>query len=488
MQGLEFSGVGGLLVLVLPALAALCVLLTAPVARAIGRRQHEEEQVVRAPLLVAGIATLIEAALALAVFRHTSAEGTPLPVGPLYFELTPYALSSVFALTAVVLVLLIATELSQARAGVLGTDQLAGLLFAWGAQCFLALAGGLPTALMGLWLACASVSVLLILEAFRHARGGRLWLLAWAVAVPIGTFLLLLPFHGLPLGSDMLDARAMLRTGGLRTAEGLLLRLWLGVALSAVAGLIAFAAIPRVRVSLSPGPLACAAGALTGALPTAFRVTIGSLPAAALAESQLGPHLRMVWMALGIAALVIALARLSAFRQLCLLCVGCVCGAGWALSFPEAMARPLVLAGPLAGALALPLCFAALYALETAAASPSTAARRLPFAALVLFPALSVLGGPWFALVGSRVPTGAQLAALVLNMLLAAVAVVRVAIPLAAERRECLSRGLFAGSQGAASPGRVIGEAVPPVIWLALSAAAVACWTTAFGDLPRLLP
>jgi len=410
MQGLDFPGVGGMLLLILPGFSVVCVLLTAPVARAIGRRQHEEEQVLRAPLLVAAVAVLAGAVLASAVLRQLGPGEMPLPVGPLYFELTAYSLSSVLCLSLVVLVLLGATELSQGRAGVLSTQELAAVLFAWGAQCFLALSGGLPTALMGVSLTVASISLFLLLEAFRHPRRGKLWLIGWAVAITVGAFVLLLPFHGMALGSDMLDARAFLRSGGSRVAEAALFRLWLAGGLAGLAGLVAFASTPRVPVSLSPGPLVLAGSALVGVLPALHRITQGVMPPGSLADSPLGSHLRLTWMALGVVALVVALARLNAYRRLCLLCAGCVCGLAWVLSFALLPRPSLTLAGAIGVALALPVCFGAVLALEAARVSPSSAPRRLPFVALVLLPVASVLIGPWAAVVGSQLALGAQFA------------------------------------------------------------------------------
>ena len=489
MQGLEFAGVGGMLLLVLPLLSIVCVLLTAPVARAIGRRQHEEEQVVRAPLIVALISVIAEGGLALALMRQPALRGgAPLPVGPLYFELTTYGVASVFSLAAFVLVLLIATELSRAEPAVLATDELAAVLFAWGAQSFLALSGGLPTALMGVWLTGAAISLLLLLEALKHRRRARLWLIAWAVLIPAGVFVLLWPLRGMELGSDMLDARALLRAGGTRAAEAVLLRPWLAVGLAAVAGLAAFASIPRVPVPLSPGPAILAGGALAGALPALCRVTAAILPASALADGWLGPHLRAVWIAAGIVALVVALMKLSAWRRLCLLSVGCVCGLAWALAFAGLPRSALILAGPVVAALALPLCFGAVVALEATRHSPSSSPRSLLFLAAVLFPALALLAGPWLAAVGLRGSLGAQLGGFLLSVLLAATALVGVALPLANDRREALRHGHFLASRPDTFWKWLIPERGVLGGWLVLAALACGCWATGLGDLLRLLP
>jgi hypothetical protein len=488
MQGLQFTGVGGTLLLVLPVLSIGCVLLTGPVARAIGRRQHEEEQVVRAPLIVALISVIAEAGLALALMRQPALRGgAPLAVGPLCFELTTYGVASVFSLAAFVLVLLVATELSRAEAGVLATDELAAVLFAWGGQIHLALSGGLPTALVGVSLTGAAVSLLLLLEALRHRRRARLWLIAWAVLIPVGVAVLLWPLHRLPLGSDLLDARALLRSGGTRAAEALLLRIWLAAGLAALAGLVAFASIPRVAVSLSPGPAAIAGGALAGALPALCRVTAAILPASSLADGWLGPHLRAVWIAAGIVALAVALLRLSTWRRLCLLSVGCVCGLGWSVAFAGVPRAVLVLAGPVAAALALPLCFGAMVTLEVSRVSPSSTPRSLPSLAVVIFPALVLLAGPWVAAVGLGGSLSAQLGGLLLSGLLAAVALLSVALPLMQDRREALGHGHFPGPppgwRGWLTPERgLLG------LWLVLAALAAGWWAVGLQDLLRLLP
>jgi len=174
-------------------------------------------------------------------------------------------------------------------------------------------------------------------------------------------------------------------------------------------------------------------------------------------------------------ALVVALARLNAYRRLCLLCAGCVCGLAWVLSFALLPRPSLTLAGAIGVALALPVCFGAVLALEAARVSPSSAPRRLPFVALVLLPVASVLLGPWAAVVGSQLALGAQFAGLLLSALLALLAIARVLLPLLGDRREALARGLFASPHLSA-------ELAVLLPWLLLTAAAVASWS------PALLP
>jgi len=485
MQSLDLGGIGGLLLLVLPALAALCVLLTAPVARAIGRSRHEEEQVARAPLLVAGIAVLLQGALALALLRSVRGAEMPVPVGALYFELSPYALSCVFALSAVVLVLLAATELSQQRPGVLATDQLAGVLVAWGAQCCLALAAGMATVVTGVWLVSATTSVLLLLEAFRHARPGKLWLAAWALLIPIIAFLLLRPVGGAELGTDFIDARALLRTGGLRAAEGLLLKLWLAGGLTAVAGLVAFAGIPRVPVSFSPAPVLFAAGALAGTLPALLHLTLSVVPVGSLTDGGLGPPLRSAWVTLGVLVLPFVLYGFSAFRRLCWLCVGCVCSLGWMAAHTGATPSLWAHLGPLAAALALPLCLAAVQALETARVLPSAAPRRLPLSAVVLFPAAVALSG----ILASLSDPDAQTPAIVLRDTVLAALFVTGAVAVgwlaARARREAVRHGQFSRPGGRLPH---LDEFIVLVPWLVLVAMAAWCWSVGLRELPRLLP
>jgi hypothetical protein len=480
MQGLEFAGLGGLLLLVLPALALACVLLTAPVARVIGRRQHEEEQVARAPLLVAVLAVGVQMCLAFALGRHPGLRApAPLPLGPLYFELTGQAVASVFCLSAFVLVLLAATELSRAEPRALSTAEIAAVLFAWGAQCILALAGGVPTALVGLWLVAIGTSLLLLIEALKHARRARLWLVGWAVAVPLGVFLLLLVFRGVALGSDMLDARVAMRSVGGYPAHGALVRLWLAGGLAGVAGLVAFAGIPRVTVSRSPGPLVLAGGGLTGALPTLYRVTAGLFPTGALlgAEVRLGPQLRAVWAAVAILALVTAYVRLSAYRRLCLLSVGCVCGSAWALTLFSSASVPAAQWTAAAAALALPLCFGATLALEGARLAPTSAPRHLPLAAILLFPVCAVASVAWPGSAALRAGAGAALSALILCGLLAAAAWVAVGMPLVRERLQALRRGCFAASAGGLRRSALIGELVVLAVWLILWVPAIGLWS-----------
>jgi hypothetical protein len=488
MQGLEFAGLGGLLLLVLPVLSLACVLLTAPVARIIGRRQHEEEQVARAPLLVAVLAVGVQMCLAFALGRHPGLRApAPLPLGPLYFELTSYAVASVFCLSAFVLVLLAATELSRAEAGVLSTAEVAAVLLAWGAECFLALAGGMPTALMGLWLVAIATSVLLLIEALKHARRARLWLIGWAVAVPLGALLLLLAFRNVPLGSDMLDARVALRSVRGYPAHGALLRLWLAGGLVPVAGLIAFAAIPRVTVSRSPGPLVFTGGALTGTLPALYHLTAGLFPAGALlgAELRLGPQLRAVWVAVAIVALVMAYVRLSAYRRLCLLSVGCVCGSAWALTLFSLASVPAAQWTAAATALALPLCLGATLALEAARLSPTSTPRHLPLAAILLFPVCALVSVAWPGSAALRAGAGAALSALILCGLLAAAAWVAAASPLLRERLQALRRGCFTASAGGLRRSALIGELAVLVVWLILGVPAIGLWSAGLRELVR---
>jgi len=489
MQGLEFAGIGGMLLLVLPLLSMVCVLLTVPVARAIGRRQHEEQQVLRAPLIVALISVIAEGGLALALMRQPALrEGAPLPVGPLYFELTTYSLASAFSLAAFVLVLLLATELSRAEAAVLATDELVAVLFAWGAQTWMALSGSLPTALVGVSLTGVAASLLLLLEALKHRRRARLWLLAWAVVIPVGIWALLWPLRGMELGSDMLDARVLLRTGGTRAASVLLLRISLAAGLATVAGLVAFASIPRVPLSLSPGPAILAGGALTASLPTACRVAASILPFSSLTEGWLGPHLRAAWVAVGVVALVVALLKLSPWRRLCLLSLGCVCGLGWSLAFVGVPRSTLVIAGPILAALALPLCFGAVVALEASRVSPSSAPRSVPLLAVLLFPALVLLAGPWVAATGLRGELSTQFGGLLLSGLLAAIALLSVGLPLANDRREAVEHGHLPGSRPSRLREWLSPERLLIGLWLVLAALASGCWAAGLEGLARLVP
>jgi hypothetical protein len=492
MAGPEAEGVAALLLLVLPALAALCVVLTAPVARAIGRRQREEEQVLRAPLLVAGIAALIETGLAAALFRRAAGGEVPLPIGPLYFELSPYSLSSVLTLSTVVLVLLVVTELAQNRAGVVGADQLAGVLFAWGALCCLALAGSLSTALLGVWLNGAAASGLLLLEAFRHGRWGKLWLVGWAVLIPLGLFVLLLPFRGLELGEDLLDARVLLRSRGVLAAEGLLLRLWLAGGLTVLAGLVAFASMPRVPAPLSPAPIVLTAGVLAGTLPAVFRVSLSVLPGSVLVDGHLASNLRIVWIIAGIVSLLASLLTAPPLRRLCMHCVCVVAGVGWLMARFDPLRATWPVAGSLGATLSLPLCFAAVQAVEVARVLPAAAGRWLPWSAILLFPATAALWShsePF--LEPSRLVAPGQVWARMGDLLFIALLVVggvaAVAMPLVRHRQEALRRGQFSGS-GGTLPAQQLGELVVLVPWIVLVALLVMHWGPAIRELPRLLP
>ena len=488
MRALDFTGLGGLLLLVLPFLAIACVLLSAPVALLIGRRQHEEERVARAPLLVAAIAVLLEALLALALLRQSGVrEGFPLPVSRLYFELTPYAVGGVLALSFVTLVLFASAELSQAGPGVVTAGSAAAILFAFASQVVVALAGSLPTAVTGLGLCSVAVSLLLLIEAFKHARPARLWLAGWALAIPIGAFAFLWPYRALRVGSDMLDARMLLRLADPALVHSALARLWLAGALTTAAGLVAFAALPRVRLIAPVAPATCAGLGAVGVLPSLLRLTATAFPAGPppLAHHWLSSRLAALAVGCGIMAAAVALAPLSHFRRLYLLSVGCLGGLAWVMAVFDRSCATVALLQALLVALALPICFGAVAALDATRTSPPVSPSWLPFTSAVALPIVAGIlwGWPWAAARGA----GTALAGLLLAGVLLTSAI-RLAVQLARDRRAALHHGFFPLSTRLPQLKAVLFEGVFALSWCLMVLLLAALWLPTLAHLVPPLP
>ncbi|HJN17769.1 MAG TPA: hypothetical protein QGH10_19880, partial [Armatimonadota bacterium] len=110
----DWAGIGVVLLLVLPTLAVACVLITAPFSQWIGRRHDEEEQVIRAPLLVACIAIAAEAGVAIwLLVRGLPAQGIIVDVGRSALRADAFAAGTVLTVSAIAFIALIAAELAR---------------------------------------------------------------------------------------------------------------------------------------------------------------------------------------------------------------------------------------------------------------------------------------------------------------------------------------------------------------------------------------
>lgn len=480
MQGLELAGVGGILLLVLPVLSIVTVLLTAPVAKFVAKRRHEEAQVARAPMVVALAAISVEGVMAFALaLRAELRAGMLLLFGPLALDVTPAAAAGIFSVSAFLFVLLVSIELSQARPAVMSLSELAAALGVWAVQSLVLLHGDVPTMMVGVWLIGVVVSLLLLIEAPKHYRVPRLWLVAWAILVPCGVLALLWPLRDWHFGADLVDTRALLRAAQGAPAATLSLRIWLSTSWAVLAGVLAFAAVPKVRTLTSPGPALIASAAVLSTFPSTARLTAAVLPPELDAAIHLGPTLRAFEVAFGIVLAGVTLLKLDTFRRLWLFCAAWTCGAGWAFAFPEAPMGLVAIASPIFAAFSIPFCFAAISALAASRVTSSLAPPWLPVAAIILFPLTAALGGPWVAAVTSGAPFPVQLPGLLLAAAIGIAAIWGVAAPLIADRRDAFAYGLFPRSQPSARRSRLVGDLVLLVVWLLLACLALAGWHAA---------
>jgi hypothetical protein len=406
---------GALVLLVLPPLAALCVLATGPVADAIGRRQHEEEQVVRAPVVVAGLALLLEVLVA-AFLRQAHGVGQELrlAVGAGALWVDRYAVIGVLAVSLAMLAALVGAEATRPRDTKISTLEVASLLLLWAAQVAVMLAGMLRTVASTVALAGVAVSVALLLSARREARPARLALTAAAVGGPIIVWLLLRPLAHLDAGPDISEASGALRQTDPATVHAALGGLWLaGVAFPALA-VVLLALAPQQRIAGAGVPAALVAATMAGALPALFRVTVMAFPAGSpiYALEWLSPRLGWTAALLGVAALALVQARVSLWHRVSLTVFGQICLLTWCLAHFTPSAAHLGLAVAAIVGLTLPVYFAQVASLDRAAGAPWLATgSRLSRAARLLEVCVFL---PWGLIIAVSAPGGVVLVALVL--------------------------------------------------------------------------
>jgi hypothetical protein len=379
---------GGLLLLVLPVVGTLCVLLTGPVARSIGRRHQEEEQAARAPGIVAGIVLLLEAGLAIALRQAPAVRGgIRVTVGPSAFEIDPYVVGTVTALAVVTLLAVCAAEFSRRDWRPSRANELAAVLFVCAAHVFLALAGSLQMVALAVAVGCLAVSALLLVEAWSRAKSGRAVLVIGAVLLPLIGWLLLLPYRHLSPAADLQEAGTALQAAHLALAHGMLARLWVAGGLLLPIAALLLAALPPTQTQSLPALPALFAISIVGALPALFRITVVAFPrgSPAYCHEWLSPRLAIVAVGLGLLGLSVAQARVSAFLRLGLVALGQTCSLAWlmaAFSKTAASAALLAAVGPAA---LLGLCFACV----------PPARRRLPGLWRVAGFLLFVVSWPW---------------------------------------------------------------------------------------------
>lgn len=400
MQQIDPSTLAGLLLLVLPPLAVICTLLTGPVARMIGRYQREEEQVTRAPVFVGAVALVLEACLAVFLKVSPTSGGHSLHLmesGSLTIVADTYALAVVVGLSVVTFLALVGADLSRAVLGELRTVEVGAILFVWAANVALAMAENLRTLTVGVFLADLAVSVVLLTEAWRHPRAGRMWLVVCAVVLPIVGWMLLGWCRALVGRGDLHGDRYLISQAPPTLVRSSLAGLWLaGGWLTALAPLLVAAVPRRPAIALPSAGLLCGVG-LVGTMPALFRATHHAFPAPSphpfLRYGWLSPWMAAVAVILGLAALAVARARLSPFRRLCSLGFGCLCLLAWAMtSLVRSGAEAVVLQASLAGVL-LPVAFAATTAFEHSrwAVQPL----RLPRSSATVLPVLASVPWAW---------------------------------------------------------------------------------------------
>ncbi len=385
---LDPAVLGGLLLLVLPFIGALCVLLTGPIASGIGRRHQEEEQAARAPGMVAGIVLLLEACLAVVLRQAPGLRGgIRVMVGASVFELDPYAVGTVLALSVVTVLAISATEFSRGPQRPSRASELAAVLLVWAAHVLFALAGNLQLVALGLAVGSLAVSAVLLVEAWRRAKSGRTVLVIAAVLLPAVAWLLLLPCRHLGAPAGLREAGAAMWALNPATVHGLLARLWVAGGLLVPVAALLLAALPPPETRGLPAVPALFAICLAGALPALFRITVLAFPgrSPAFCQEWLSPRLAVAGVALGLLALTIAQMRVCAFLRLGLVAFGQACSLAWLMAaFDRGTASVAVLAAA-APAVLVGLCFA----------SVPPARNRLPGLWRVAGASLFLAAAPW---------------------------------------------------------------------------------------------
>jgi len=332
---MDFAAFGALLLLFIPPLAALCVLLTGPVAEAIGRWQREEAQVMGAPVAVAGVALLVEAVLA-AVLWNMRAVGAELRVtvgqGALWVD--RYAMGGVLAVSLAMLMALVGAEIARPRDTKVDCLKVGSVMFLWATQVALLLAGTLPTVTVAVALSSLGVGIALLLAARLEGGLSRVGLTAAAVLVPTLVWLLLGAARRLPAGPDISEADTALRTVDPDVVRAALGSLWLAGTVPLVAAIALLTAAPRQRALGYAGIAGLVAAGMAGTLPALLRVTVMAFPAGSPVYALQWLSSRVGWTAivLGVAALGLVHAPAGLWRRSSLAAVGLLCALGWCVS------------------------------------------------------------------------------------------------------------------------------------------------------------
>ncbi|MGQ9731191.1 MAG: hypothetical protein ACUVX8_07930 [Candidatus Zipacnadales bacterium] len=487
MATLSFVGVGGIMLLVLPPLGILCVLLTGPLALFIGRRQHEEEQVAVAPLLVAVVALALEMVLAGALsFQVRFRDSIPLPLGSRgpVFMLSEYTAGNVFALAVALLTTLIVVGAAHSALKSISTAELMTTLAVWATQVGLIMAGELSTVIWAISFTNIAAGAMLLVV-WRQAPNRALWLWGTALGVPLLTLLLLLPFRTITLGSDLIDARTALRGLDGPLVHSLLARLWLAAMLGPIFDMAAFIATREKcrQASLSLAVLTIVQ--LMGILPALFRITATGFPSDSpwLSQQWLTTRLTTFAVGLGVFVLVFAQLKLRLLQRLCLLSIGAICSVAIGIAAFHGTAGVGALVHASVAGLALPYCFFAVAALESVDRAPQKAPSYLPVAFTAVLPVLASLAVSWLWVARIRGMSGPTAAGLLLALLLAA-AGVRLAVQLTRARREALSNGFFPRFAGQSW----LLQALALAPWAISLAVVVICWAPTARSFSPPLP
>jgi hypothetical protein len=404
-MSLDLHVVGALMLLVLPPVAALCVLLTRPLADAIGRRQREEAQVLRAPVLVAGVALLLEALLAAALWRTPDIRRElGVALGGSVLWLDRYTVGSVLALSVAMLLGLGGAEavrLPDRKPSIL---ELAAALLLWAAHVGLALSGSLHTAAGALVVCGLAVTAALLLAGSREARLARLAMIGLAIAGPIVGWLLLASLRHVPAVADFDDAQEALRALDPRLVHAAVGRLWVAGLAFPAAAMLLLALSPRQRregYALAPTLVAVL---LTGALPGLLRVTLLAFPSGSptYALEWLAPRLAAASIIAGLLAAGAAQLRCGPWVRISLVAFGLACTITCAAAaFTSDGVRATLLQAGVAGVL-LPFCLLAGAAADRGPLSPLHAVSPALYDAgwVLLVPACLPLA--WPAAVGTH--------------------------------------------------------------------------------------
>jgi len=332
---MDFAAFGGLLLLSIPPLAVVCVLLTGPVAEVIGRWQREEAQVVRAPVVVGGVALLVEAILAVALWNmHAVRAELRVTVGQGALWVDRYAMGAILAVSAAMLMALVGAEIARPRDTRVDCLEVGAVMFLWAAQVALLLAGTLPAVTVAVALSSLAVGITVLLAARLEEGLSRAGLTATAVLVPMLVWLVLGAARRLPAGAGISEADTALRTADPDVVRAALGSLWMGGTVPLVAGTALLGAAPRQGALGYVGLAGLVAAGMTGMLPALFRISAMAFPAGSpvYALQWLSPRLGWTAIVLAVAALGLVHAPAGLWRRGSLAAVGLLCGLGWCMS------------------------------------------------------------------------------------------------------------------------------------------------------------